>query len=230
MAGRQPPDDADPEDHEEGRDQQDHGDRRRAGTVPALDPREDVDGGDLGLVRKAPRDDHERADLADRARRRARLRRGSRGGCSAARCAGRSSARRRRASVRPAPCPGRARGARAAPFGRRAGASRTGESHTIAVREKATSTPIGDDGPYSARGSTRPATMVGRAKGRSMIAFTVRLPRKSSTDQDPRDQRPGDAVDRGDRERGAELSFSAATDCGLVTTSQKLAEPSFVAP
>ena len=79
--------------HGEGDDEQHDGRRGGAGLVAALDPPEDEDRRDLGLVRQVAGDDHERAELADGLGERERRRRtGSPGGCSGRRSGGTSSA------------------------------------------------------------------------------------------------------------------------------------------
>src|SRR5258707_6119581 len=63
---------ADREQQREGDEEHHHGDGGRARLVAALDVQEDEHGGDLGLERRVARDQHERADLTDRARERDR--------------------------------------------------------------------------------------------------------------------------------------------------------------
>ncbi len=99
---------------------------------------------------------------------------------------------------------------------------------TIAVRENATSIPTGDVGPYKAR-SVRPATIVGNANGRSMIAFTTVFPRKSSRTSTHAVIVPRTAFSIETATDAPSVSFSAATASGLETASRKDCVPSLVA-
>src|SRR3954469_15060548 len=84
--------------------------------------------------------------------------------------------------------------------------------------------PIGCFGPYSAR-SVRPATIVGRANGRSIRAFTKPLPRKSSRTSTQAISVPVIALIATTMTEVISVSFSAARDCGEVTTSANLPRP-----
>src|SRR5205085_5979073 len=89
----------------------------------------------------------------------------------------------------------------------------------IAVRVNATLTPIGDCGPYSAS-STRPATIVGSAKGRSITAFTSALPRKSSRTSTQAVTVPSAALTSAAAAATTSVSLSAATLSLLETAVQ----------
>src|SRR5215208_3305439 len=77
--------------------------------------------------------------------------------------------------------------------------------------------------------SVRPATMVGSAKGRSTIAFTKRLPRKSSRTSTHASSVPATALTATTSSDAPKVSSSAATDCRLETARQKPSAPSPVA-
>src|SRR6266516_1414856 len=98
---------------------------------------------------------------------------------------------------------------------------------TIAVRVNATSTPIGERGPYRAR-SVRPATIVGSANGRSMIALTSDFPRNSSRTSTHAVIVPSTAFRSDTATAVPMVNFKAATDSGLETASQKPCDPAFV--
>ena len=83
---------------------------------------------------------------------------------------------------------------------------------------------IGVRGPYSAM-ITSPATIVGRANGRSMIALTTDLPAKSSRTRTQAMIVPNTAVVSTASVDISSVSFSAETACGDETTSQKPAQP-----
>ena len=99
---------------------------------------------------------------------------------------------------------------------------------TIAVRVYATLMPTGDAGPYSAS-SVNPATIVGNANGRSMIAFTAAFPRKSSRTRTHAVIVPSTAFRSATSAAAPSVSFRAAIACGDVTASQKLCAPSLLA-
>src|SRR5262245_52875469 len=85
--------------------------------------------------------------------------------------------------------------------------------------------PIGERGPYSAS-SVRPATIVGSANGRSMIAFITALPRKSSRRRTHAVIVPSTALTSATTSDATSVSFSAAAAPGAVTASQKPCQPS----
>ena len=68
---------------------------------------------------------------------------------------------------------------------------------TTETRVKATLIPTGLPGPYSAS-SVNPATIVGRANGRSMSVLTKLLPGELVAHEHPRDRGSGDRVDQRD--------------------------------
>src|SRR5262245_10757944 len=72
---------------------------------------------------------------------------------------------------------------------------------------------------------TRPATIVGRANGRSMIALTTLLPAKSSRARTHAMIVPNTAVVRTASVDRTSVSLNAATACGDETTSQKPDQP-----
>ncbi len=159
----------------ERRQQQHDRDGRRGRQVFVLDLPEDVHRADLGLERQVARDQHERAELADRAREAERDARDDRRAPALGSTIRRSTVTGRRpARRRLPPSSGRARSAPAAPSGRRTAASRTAAPAPTDARVNATSMPIGLPLPYSAS-STTPATIVGSANGRSISALTMRL-------------------------------------------------------
>ena len=80
--------------------------------------------------------------------------------------------------------------------------------------------PNGPRGPYSVS-RVSPATIVGSAKGRSMIALTIALPGKRSRTRTQAISVPDHRVDRGHDERHAERELERGQRLGLVTTSQK---------
>src|SRR3954452_3909158 len=87
------------------------------------------------------------------------------------------------------------------------------------------SMPTGCLGPYSAS-SVRPATIVGSANGRSISAFTARLPRKSSRTSTQAISVPVTALITTTIAEVMNVSLSAASACGPVTTSTKPESPS----
>ena len=97
-----------------------------------------------------------------------------------------------------------------------------------AARLKAMSMPTGPLGPYSAS-SVRPATIVGSANGRSMIALTTLWPQKRSRTRIQATIVPMTALIRQTASETTSVSFSAATACGSVTASQKPVCPAFPA-
>src|SRR6185295_15690171 len=72
---------------------------------------------------------------------------------------------------------------------------------------------------------TRPATIVGRANGRSMMALRTLLPRNESRTRTHAMIVPKTAVVSTARVETSIVSFSAATACGEETTSQKPDQP-----
>ena len=83
---------------------------------------------------------------------------------------------------------------------------------------------IGVRGPYSAM-ITSPATIVGSANGRSMIALTTDLPAKESRTRTQAMIVPNTAVVSTASVDMSSVSFSAETACGDETTSQKPDQP-----
>src|SRR5438094_2083112 len=73
-----------------------------------------------------------------------------------------------------------------------------------------------------------PATIVGRAKGRAITAFTTDLPRKSSRTKTQAVSVPSTAFVSAAAAETASVSFNAATASALETASQKPAPPLFV--
>ena len=115
----------------------------------------------------------------------------------------RRHARTRRASGPPPPSPRRARAGPAAPSGRRTAASRTSaraRSPCACTRRRCRSATSA----RRARAASRPATIVGSANGRSMIAFTTDLPRKSSRTSTQAVIVPSTALSSDDEQRRAE--------------------------
>src|SRR5512145_2243775 len=72
---------------------------------------------------------------------------------------------------------------------------------------------------------TSPATIVGRANGRSMMAFTTPFPRKEARTSTHAMIVPKTAVVSTASVEMIIVSFSAATACGEETTSQKPDQP-----
>ena len=95
---------------------------------------------------------------------------------------------------------------------------------TSPARWKATSTPKGLFGPYRVS-SVSPATIVGNANGRSMTALTNSLPRKSSRTSTQAIIVPVAALKIATNAAHASVSFSAAIDCGFVTSAQNVSHP-----
>src|SRR5437870_4528550 len=87
------------------------------------------------------------------------------------------------------------------------------------------STPTGLRGPYSAS-RVRPATIVGSANGRSMIAFTIPIPRKRSRTSTHAISIPVTALIATTITEMTIVSLSAANASGLETARQKPASPS----
>ena len=200
---------ADREQHRE-RDREQHDrDGRAPVPVAALDLVEDEDRRDLGLVRQVARDDHERADLADRARERERdAREDPREDVRQHDPAEDRQLARAERARRLLHLACRARAAPAAPCGRRTGASRRaarGRSRCACRRRGCRPASAA----RRARGATRPATIVGSANGRSMIALTNDLPRKSSRTSTQAMIVPSDGVDERDERRRRRASASA---------------------
>ncbi len=67
--------------------------------------------------------------------------------------------------------------------------------------------------------------MVGRAKGRSMMAETTRLPDELVAHQDPGDGQAGEGVDHRHEHRADERQLEGGQRLGLVTLSQKPCQP-----
>src|SRR2546421_7979578 len=86
--------------------------------------------------------------------------------------------------------------------------------------------PRGPRGPYSAS-RVSPATIVGSANGRSMIALTSALPRKSSRTRTHAVIVPSTALIKATMKAAPNVSFSAATVSGLDTICQKPCAPLF---
>src|SRR3954453_6224260 len=84
--------------------------------------------------------------------------------------------------------------------------------------------PTGCFGPYSAS-SVRPATIVGSANGRSIRAFTAPLPRKSSRTSTQAISVPVTGLITTTISDVMNVSFRAASACGLVTTSKNSFTP-----
>src|SRR3954463_6007355 len=82
----------------------------------------------------------------------------------------------------------------------------------------------GPRGPYRAS-SVSPATIVGRANGRSISAFTAPLPRKSSRTSTQAISVPVTALITTTIADVMNVSFSAASACGPVTTSKNSDTP-----
>ena len=206
------------------RDHEQHDrDGRRAGRVVALDLAEDVDRRDLGLERDVPRDQHDRAELADRAARtRARRRRGSPGSRFGKHDPPEDRQRaRRRARPPPPPSRGRARAAPAAPCGPRTAASRRAAPATTAspgVRDV--------DADRAVRPVEREQRQPGDDRRQRERQVDQRvddaLAREPVTHEHPRDRScPMTALIEHDRRaRATSVSLSAETACGSVTASQ----------
>ena len=90
---------------------------------------------------------------------------------------------------------------------------------------KATLMPTGLPLPYRAS-SVSPATMVGRANGRSIRALTAPLPRKSSRTSTQAIRTPATALIAATTSETTSVSLSAETAWGLVIASQKPEMPS----
>ena len=202
-----------------------HGHGGRTGRVAALDAPEDVDGRDLGLERQVPRDQHDRAELADRPREGERDPREDR----------REQVRKDDVAERP----------------ERPGPERGGGLLHLAVeleqhglhrpdheRQRHEQQREQDGRRARTRCSCRPARSArtgraasgrrrssGSANGRSMIAFTSPCPRKRSRIRIHATTVPITALIRHTPTETASVSFSAAIACGSVTASQKLAPP-----
>src|SRR3954466_7780397 len=84
--------------------------------------------------------------------------------------------------------------------------------------------PTGCLGPYNAS-SVRPATMVGSANGRAVIAFTALFPRKSSRTRTQAISVPVTALIATTISDTMSVSLNAATACGPLTTSQNSPSP-----
>ena len=165
-----------------------HGRGARAGFRSDL--AEDVHRPDLGLERQVARDQHDRAELADRSREAERRRpRGSPGSGSAARSAATPSPAPRPARPRPPPSSGRARSAPAAPSAPRTAASRTTSASAIAARVNAMSMPSGPSLPYSAS-STNPADDRRQRERQVDQRVDDALARELVAHEHPGDQRP----------------------------------------
>src|SRR4051794_27708393 len=70
-----------------------------------------------------------------------------------------------------------------------------------------------------------PATIVGRANGRSISALTAALPRKRSRTRTHATSVPATALTAATRTEMSSVSFSAATACGAVTASTNACRP-----
>ena len=92
------------------------------------------------------------------------------------------------------------------------------------VRVKATLTPNGPPGPYSAS-SVSPATIVGSANGRSINASTTPLPRKRSRTSVQAIAVPATAFSTAQTAATPRVSLSAATASGRVACSQNAESP-----
>ena len=92
------------------------------------------------------------------------------------------------------------------------------------IRVPATFTPNGLSGPYKAS-RVRPATTVGRAKGRSTRAPTSRLPTKSSRTSTQAMINPATEFTAATPRAEKKVSFKAATDSGSLTAVQKAPRP-----
>ena len=96
-----------------------------------------------------------------------------------------------------------------------------------AARVKVTSMPTGLLLPYSAS-STTPATIVGSAKGRSITALTIRLPRKSSRTSTHATSVPKTALMSATISDATSVSLIAATASLLEISRQKASMPPLV--
>src|SRR3954454_3379775 len=85
-------------------------------------------------------------------------------------------------------------------------------------------TPSWPFGPYSVS-STSPATIVGSANGRSMTALTNSLPRNLSRTSTQAIAVPVTAFTTETTTAQPSVSFSAAIDCGFVTSLQNVPQP-----
>ena len=97
-------------------------------------------------------------------------------------------------------------------------------ARTMATRVPATLTPKGLLGPYRLS-SVRPATTVGRAKGRSMTALTTRFPANSSRTITQAMSSPARALNTATMSEQTTVSSRAARDSGEVASRQKAAGP-----
>jgi hypothetical protein len=95
---------------------------------------------------------------------------------------------------------------------------------TTPARVYARLTPSGLRGPYRAS-STRPATIVGKANGRSMSPSTSRLPGKSSRTRTQAVRVPITRLINATPNEAATVSFSAAQASGVRTACQKAPGP-----
>ena len=84
--------------------------------------------------------------------------------------------------------------------------------------------PIGDPGPYRIS-STRPATIVGSANGRSMSVLMTPSPGKLSRTSTQAISVPKTALMTTSTMATPIVSFSAATASGVVIAVQKLSQP-----
>ncbi len=84
--------------------------------------------------------------------------------------------------------------------------------------------PTGPFGPYSAS-STRPATIVGSANGRSISPLTIRLPGNSSRTSTQAISVPITALMAATTSETISVRRIAACACGVVTASQNAATP-----
>ena len=82
----------------------------------------------------------------------------------------------------------------------------------------------GLSGPYRLS-SVRPATMVGRAKGRSMTALTRRLPMKSSRTSTQAITTPASELNRATPREHNSVNLRAATASGWLTAAQNADHP-----
>src|SRR5256714_1779953 len=98
---------------------------------------------------------------------------------------------------------------------------------TTAPRVKATLTPTGLRGPYSAT-SVSPATIVGSANGRSISAFTSPCPTKRSRTSTHASTVPMRALSAATTTAATSVSRSAASASGAETAAQKPCRPSRV--
>jgi hypothetical protein len=213
------PEGADQEQDSERDPEQQHRDRGRATGVVRLKLAEDVYGGDLGLERQVPRDEHDRSELADGPRE----------------CEG--DAREDRGEQVREDDPGKIANEPTPSDAAASSISRSSSSGTGCTARttkgrvtnrrasinpalvKATSTPKGPPGPYSVS-SVSSATIVGSANGRSITASTTPLPGNRSRTSTQAIAVPASAFTAAQRTAAPSVSSRAETASGRVASSQ----------